>query len=249
MRATSTSWKNLPPPDQRESLGLDAHFSAAEFEQMQAGLVPEAMEDRWFIYYDDGWLRFHRSWTGHLIYAIQFAPSDDGVRAVSSWANRNPEEYRWNDADYDRQFVLYMIDALLLKKDSKAPEPPAPKMHLVLTDRERHGNAPEVEAQIALTLLIGANEVYGEIFGKLVLASMPAVGGQIFGLVRSPLSSNASFDPIRCLTVRRVIAGEQPGDAPMLLLDDVVTASTQDAATIVKHCEERLGLQFDPAGM
>jgi len=32
------------------------------------GLVPEEIEDKWFIYWEDDTLFFHRSWTGNCIY-------------------------------------------------------------------------------------------------------------------------------------------------------------------------------------
>ena len=47
-----------------------------------------------------------------------------GVRVVESWANRNPEQYRWKSAEYDRRLVLYLIDRILLKQDVPFPTPP-----------------------------------------------------------------------------------------------------------------------------
>src|SRR5262245_30269645 len=87
-------------------------------------VIPQVMENKWYIYHDDGWLRFHRSWTGALIYAVRFEPSGTGYRAVESWVNRNPEQYRWRNADYDRELVAYMIAAMLLGKEATPPETP-----------------------------------------------------------------------------------------------------------------------------
>ena len=115
MRATRDSWKCLPAPDLREPLEFDRLFTDTEAEQLMRGLIPEAMEDKWFIYFEEGWLRFHRSWTGAFIYALRLDDSPGGVRVVEAWANRNPEEYKGTDAAYDQRLLHFLIDTFLLK--------------------------------------------------------------------------------------------------------------------------------------
>ena len=61
MPASATSWKHLPAPSERERLQFEALFTDEEFEKLSLGLVPAQMEDKWFIYFAEGWLRFHRS--------------------------------------------------------------------------------------------------------------------------------------------------------------------------------------------
>ena len=125
MRATSTSSKYLPPPTKREPLEFEALFTDAEAEQMMLGFVPRQMEDKWFIYFEDRWLRFHRSWSGVFIYALRLDGSPLGVRVVDSWVNRDWHQYAWSDTAYDRKLVRFLIDALLLnKRDVTFPMPP-----------------------------------------------------------------------------------------------------------------------------
>ena len=40
---------------------------------IKKGVIPKAMEDKWFIYYDtsENKLYLHRSWTGFLMYVVQ----------------------------------------------------------------------------------------------------------------------------------------------------------------------------------
>ncbi|MBL8507852.1 hypothetical protein [Chitinimonas sp. JJ19] len=126
MRATSSSWKHLDPPATREPLGFEALFTDEEAARLMLGLVPEQMEDKWFIYYEDNWLRFHRSWTGVFIYGLRLDGSPAGVRVIDSWVNRDTEQYSANDTDYDRKFVRFIIDAFLLKKRGATfPMPPS----------------------------------------------------------------------------------------------------------------------------
>lgn len=125
MTATSASWKHLEPPAERENLGFEDVFSDSDAERMMRGVVPEKMEDKWFIFFADGWLRFHRSWTGTFIYALRLDGCPVGVRVVESWVNRNPQQYSSTDTSYDRKLVRFLIDALLLQKlGAEFPKPP-----------------------------------------------------------------------------------------------------------------------------
>jgi hypothetical protein len=124
MRASSNSWKHQDAPVEREDLGFEAVFTDADAEQLMLGVIPQQMEDKWFIYFADGWLRFHRSWTGAWIYALRLDGSPTGVRIIESWVNRNPQQYTARDTAYDRRLVAFLIDALLLKNPkAKFPMP------------------------------------------------------------------------------------------------------------------------------
>lgn len=104
--ATAVSWKHLPAPERRVPLGYEERFDpridAANSQRLRRGLVPEAMEDKWFIYFDAGWLRFHRSWTGYFIFALRLEADGEGMRVMESWVSRDPEQYRSTDLDRDR---------------------------------------------------------------------------------------------------------------------------------------------------
>src|SRR5262249_61512865 len=65
--ATRSDWKTQPMPAENERIALERDYSIEEFDRLRAGLVPQEMEDRWFIYFEDPWLFLHRSWTGFCI--------------------------------------------------------------------------------------------------------------------------------------------------------------------------------------
>ena len=56
---------------------LDRVFSPQDMDRIRRGVVPEAMEDKWFIYWKEGMLFFQRSWTGFCIYVVHFAADGD----------------------------------------------------------------------------------------------------------------------------------------------------------------------------
>ena len=122
-RASRTSWKTLPPPQQREPLGFAATFDDAETESLVLGLVPKEMEDKWFIYFEHGWLLFHRSWTGACIYGVHLERSTGGARVVDSWVSRDPTQYKGDDVEYDRKLLRFLIDAFLLRQPAVFPLP------------------------------------------------------------------------------------------------------------------------------
>ena len=120
-RVTKDSWKTLPAPEQREALAYDAVFTDADGELLMQGLMPLEMEDKWFIYFADGWLYLHRSWTGALIYWLKLDGGPAGVRVTEAWVNRDPEQYLETDSGYDRIMLDFLIRRLLLGQDVAFP--------------------------------------------------------------------------------------------------------------------------------
>ncbi|GLW37644.1 hypothetical protein Pcaca04_15800 [Pectobacterium carotovorum subsp. carotovorum] len=116
MHAQAQSWKHAPAPLQTAPLSFQALFTDEEAGHMKQGVIPKQMEDKWFIYFEDGWLRFHRSWTGFFIYALKLDGSPAGVRVTDSWVNRDPTQYTNTDLEHDRNMLRYLIDVALLKK-------------------------------------------------------------------------------------------------------------------------------------
>ena len=108
-------------PPERKLIEVDLALTAEEYQVAQLGHVPEDMDDKWFIYFENGWLNFHRSWTGNCIYRLRFEPSGERYLVVEAWVNRSPAEYRVANDEDDRQVVRFLIEAILLGKNSPFP--------------------------------------------------------------------------------------------------------------------------------
>jgi hypothetical protein len=113
---------------QREPLGFAAVFDDSATERLVLGLIPKGMEDKWFIHFEgtasrQGWLLFHRSWTGACIYGLQLEGTPGGARVVASWVSRDPAQYKGSDVDYDRKLLRFLIDAFLLGLPAVFPMP------------------------------------------------------------------------------------------------------------------------------
>ena len=90
-------------------------------QQIRAGLIPEEMEDKWFIYWQDDTLFFHRSWTGFCIYVVHFVKDGDCYRMRKAELNRNPKQYEETSDAKDVSLISYLIDVLLLHKEAEFP--------------------------------------------------------------------------------------------------------------------------------
>lgn len=119
--AKSNDWKTRALPASVKELVFEREFSRVEMEQIQSGLVPKEMEDKWFIYYDNDSLNFHRSWTGHQIYKLTFTHLDTTSKVTHILVNRDASEYNEQDDIYDINLLNFLIDRLLLNKNVPFP--------------------------------------------------------------------------------------------------------------------------------
>jgi len=119
--AKPQDWKIEPLPDIYVTVDLNLSYSKSEKKKIIMGLIPKVMEEKWFVFFDQEVLNFHRSWKGHCIYRVYCC--DDGDKFVLTHAdvNRNPEQYKETIDEFDQQMIPYLIDILLLKKQAKFP--------------------------------------------------------------------------------------------------------------------------------
>ncbi len=118
------SWQHRPMPRRRARLCFSRTFNKAEFARMAQGLVPQEMEDKWFIFLDGTWLSFHRSWTGICIYRVRIEPRRDDFEATAAWVNRDQRQYTGSDLASDTAILAFLIDRLLLGREPVFPNVP-----------------------------------------------------------------------------------------------------------------------------
>ncbi len=107
--ATRDSWRTTPMPAARVSLPFPLRLTSGEFERLRRGFIPDCMEDRWFVFHEDGWVHFHRSWTGYCIYQIRFEPEGGDVVAREAWASRDPQQYGNPELAEDAQMLRSIL--------------------------------------------------------------------------------------------------------------------------------------------
>jgi O-acetyl-ADP-ribose deacetylase (regulator of RNase III) len=119
--ATRDSWKAQPLPEARARLPFARDFDGEQHGRIALGIVPKQMEDKWFIFLEDDWLLFHRSWTGVCVYAVRLRRAGPGSVVEEAWANRDPGQYAKTDEGYDVRMLSFLIDRLLLGRPVAFP--------------------------------------------------------------------------------------------------------------------------------
>ncbi len=110
-------------PERQAQLAFLSQYTAAEAERIHSGLVPAQMEDKWFVFMEEGQLHLHRSWSGYCMFRVLLEPWGEGLRVAEAWVNRDPEQYSGTDDVYDVALLAYLIDRLLLGRHPPFPFP------------------------------------------------------------------------------------------------------------------------------
>ena len=114
--AVKDSWNNLPMPESSTVIEINLEYSAEDMEEIKKGFIPQEMEQKWFIYFDDSEnkLYFHRSWTGMCVYIVKFKEIDDKFVGSTAEVNRDASQYTCTDDERDKETLTSVLDAHLL---------------------------------------------------------------------------------------------------------------------------------------
>ena len=104
--ATRKSWKIEPMPEENKEVKLNISLNDEEIKQLKKGHKPEAMEDHWFMFYEDGKLYLHRSWSGYCIFIVEIPEDGKITKAI---VNRNKEQCT-NTSD---EWAIHQMELLI----------------------------------------------------------------------------------------------------------------------------------------
>eukprot|EP00123_Amoebidium_parasiticum_P021604 comp7036_c0_seq1/m.2776 comp7036_c0_seq1/g.2776 ORF comp7036_c0_seq1/g.2776 comp7036_c0_seq1/m.2776 type:complete len:190 (-) comp7036_c0_seq1:272-841(-) len=113
--ATRNDWKVTSLPIEHVAIPLPSNFlsfSSNEWEMVQKGLVPQDMDERWFIYCEGRTVYFHRSWSGFCVYELDVREQGGRWVAVQAMANRDKGQYTGTDEDGDLQTIKALCGLL-----------------------------------------------------------------------------------------------------------------------------------------
>ena len=116
--AQRNDWKTQILPSSSKLIMVDQSYSKSEFEKIIVGTIPEEMEDKWFIFLEDDSLYLHRSWTGFCIYKMQLKLIEGEYIVADVLANRDPEQYKTVDINYDTEILNSLIENFLLENST-----------------------------------------------------------------------------------------------------------------------------------
>ena len=111
--ASRTLWETKEI-DLPKSISLKILFTPRQFNLIKQGLIPHQMEDKWFIFYENGFLYMHRSWTGFGMYKAEIIKKDGYYAIDEIIAERNKEKNSNEDDEVDRDIFVNLIAGGLL---------------------------------------------------------------------------------------------------------------------------------------
>lgn len=102
-------WNILDMPKEQAVFQLNRSFTDQDKKYLKEGHKPYAMEDKWFVYFEDNKVYMHRSWTGYCIFILNL---DNNTVIV----NRNKNQYRNTNIEEDKKILSELLDFLTRKK-------------------------------------------------------------------------------------------------------------------------------------
>jgi hypothetical protein len=112
--ATADSWKISPLPDESKLSTIDVNIviPAKDMEILRRGHIPEAQEDHWFMYCDDEYIRYYRSWTGTCVFEARYrVRPDSDYRIDHITINKELVEFGVNGDSSSFALFCYLITA------------------------------------------------------------------------------------------------------------------------------------------
>ena len=112
-KAQKHDWKTEEMPLETETFSMEIELSESEYEQLQNGIIPQEMEDKWFIYFEEDTLYIHRSWTEFCIYILEFPKDFQKSKRFSVIVNRNVTQHLETDIEKDKIMITILINQLV----------------------------------------------------------------------------------------------------------------------------------------
>lgn len=120
--ATSSSW-NSKPFVEGVSLQYRAQFTQDQFNRIVLGLIPQEMEDKWFIYFVEPYLFLHRSWTGEPVYRLSLELGPEFAEVAECMLEKKWIGQLHIDLDHHAALVDFIVSNLLLGMTKPFPVP------------------------------------------------------------------------------------------------------------------------------
>ena len=115
--ATKSSWENHPIK-LPVKIDVNMFFSDEQYNVLCRGLIPKSMDDRWFVYHEDDWLYFHRSWTGIAFCKALLVKEQSGVFIKELWVEQDGCPHDPNEIDQrDINLFVFLIAYIILEID------------------------------------------------------------------------------------------------------------------------------------
>ena len=108
MKANATSWKREPFKE-GVPFPLNLEIHKGQIERISKGLIPEEMEDKWFIYFEEPYLYLHRSWTGQPVFKLKFSESPNGYTVSEALLSADIANGDKLEIEYQGKLAFFLV--------------------------------------------------------------------------------------------------------------------------------------------
>jgi len=112
--ATAKDWNIEPMPhdiDEITEMTFDFKISSGAMDIIRKGHIPDAMEDHWFMYCDDEYIRYYRSWTGMCAFEAHYKKEASGYIIDNLKINHALAEFGVNGDEAGVALFVYLVVA------------------------------------------------------------------------------------------------------------------------------------------
>lgn len=112
--ATSADWNIESMPESKEEIStikLAIPIPEEAMAILRKGHIPEAQEDHWFMYCDEEYIRYYRSWTGMCAFVAHYHKEGDGYFIDELTINHALAEFGVNGDEAGGELFRYLLTA------------------------------------------------------------------------------------------------------------------------------------------
>lgn len=113
-KAEKTDWLKPMPDKDVSTMTIALQVEEADMKRLMQGHIPEVQEDHWFMYCDEEYIRYYRSWTGMCAFEGHFHKNDVGMYIIDKVTiNHALTEFGINSDFAAVHLFLYLLVAEL----------------------------------------------------------------------------------------------------------------------------------------
>ncbi len=104
-------------PDKFDQATLGIDISSSEFKIFEDGIFATDMDSKWNVFVLGSILYLARSWTNFCIYKVVVQKQNGKVTLTDFQVNRNENQYRSKDIEYDTVLLRKLLQMFLQRED------------------------------------------------------------------------------------------------------------------------------------
>ncbi len=112
--ATAANWHIEPMPNHSDAITdmpFDFSIPVKAMDVLRRGHIPEAMEDHWFMYCDEEYIRYYRSWTGMCAFEAHYKKEGEHYHVDRLKMNHALAEFGVNGDESGAALFCYLVIA------------------------------------------------------------------------------------------------------------------------------------------